>query len=133
MNMPGFTAEASLDKLSSRRRYRQEAFSEQRGELQGTILIPQLQRSGGPGRQDCLDNCIEKNPTWTVERCARSCNDPGGSGGSSPSVPGGPSTTACAFDSLSCGFELNRCTADSSVWELPGCYVEFYNCIGKSC
>lgn len=82
INMPGFSAEASFynGKAHYTRSYRQEAHEEQRGELQRTVVIPQLPQKNAPGPGACLVDCIDQHPDWTAARCGAGCRV-GGSGG----------------------------------------------------
>ena len=87
--MPGFTAVASLynGKAGTTGRYRQEANGEQRGELQRTVVIPQVAGPGAPGFATCVSDCADQHPKWTRARCKAACSDPGstpGSGGGRP-------------------------------------------------
>jgi hypothetical protein len=77
MNMPGFTAHASLYKANNR--YRSPA-----GEPQGSVVIPQL---GGPdfkGFGGCINDCVDKvrynQPLLThkeaIRQCSQQCHDP---------------------------------------------------------
>jgi hypothetical protein len=77
MNMPGFTAHASLYRASNR--YRSPA-----GQPQGSVVIPQI---GGPdfkGFGGCIDDCVDrvqsKQPTLTLKeaqkQCSQQCRDP---------------------------------------------------------
>jgi hypothetical protein len=79
-NMPGFTAEASLYNGKARYtgRYRQEALGEQRGELQRTVVIPQVRGPDAPNPGDCFSDCRDTHPDWTAARCRASCRDPVG-------------------------------------------------------
>ena len=56
INMPGVTAETSLYKTSGRYR----SFG-QRGELQRTVLVPQLGGPGFVGFQNCVSDCRDEN------------------------------------------------------------------------
>ena len=58
MNIPGFTAETSLYKTSGR--YRSLG---QRGEPEGTVVIPQLGGPGYIGKFFCVEDCLEKGHT----------------------------------------------------------------------
>lgn len=78
MNLPGFTAQASLYKTSNR--YSSLAFDHT--SPQRTVLVPQL---GGPdfeGRDNCISDCRDSHPAWSIERCGRACNDPATTQGS---------------------------------------------------
>lgn len=73
MNMPQFTAQASLYRSS----YRYRSLG-QRGELQTTVVIPQIPNKDAPGRAGCISDCLDKHPDWKRDKCERACNDPGG-------------------------------------------------------
>jgi hypothetical protein len=77
MNMPGFTAHASLYRANNR--YRSLAAEPQR-----SFVIPQI---GGPdfkGFGGCIDDCLDrvqsKQPTLTLKeaqkQCSQQCRDP---------------------------------------------------------
>jgi hypothetical protein len=86
MNMPGFTADASLDKQSNRWIYQQKTFGGQWGKSQRTMVAPQL---GGPdfqGFQICVNECRDTNPSLTIAQCRSACRDSGV--GDPPSAPG---------------------------------------------
>ncbi len=71
MNIPQFTAEASLYETSNS--YRSLG---QRGEPQRAGVITQL---GGPnykGFEGCKMDCMDQHPNWTRQRCERYCRDP---------------------------------------------------------
>lgn len=86
MNIPGFTAHASLYRANNR--YRPSA-----GEQQGSVVIPQLptrEVEGGPvfkGSGGCINDCMDKvefsRPTLTdreramaIQQCTEQCKDP---------------------------------------------------------
>jgi hypothetical protein len=77
MNLPAFTAQASLYRTSTI--YRSLG---QWGEPQRTVLIPQLRGPGAGSLADCLNDCADAHPDWTAARCRLSCRDPGGIPGS---------------------------------------------------
>ena len=82
-SIPGFAAEASLYQgryRDARTRYGQPAFR-QRGELQKTVF-PQAGGPGWEGWANCIIDCRDLHPTWTLARCRASCRDPGGTPGS---------------------------------------------------
>jgi hypothetical protein len=96
MRIPGFSAEASLGERSSSRGYGRKAPGGQRGNLQRTVLVPQLGGSGFQGKAGCLIGCADKHPHWTSAQCAAICRDPGGVPGSgSAQVRDFPSTWPC--------------------------------------
>lgn len=74
MNMPGFTARASLYRTGNR--YRYLAFD--RASPQRTVLVPQLGGPGFEGKANCISDCVDQHPTWTLARCSAACRDPGG-------------------------------------------------------
>lgn len=80
MNMPEFTAQASL--YRSNNRY---CSLGQQGELQRTLVISQLGGRGFKGFEGCIMDCLDKHPDWTPAKCERSCKDPGHAGTSSDS------------------------------------------------
>jgi hypothetical protein len=77
MNIPGFTAHASLYRANNR--YRPSA-----GEPQGSVVIPQLGGKGFIGFGGCIDDCVDRlqsrRPTLTIEeaagQCSKQCRDP---------------------------------------------------------
>lgn len=94
MNIPEFTAQASLYRTSNS--YRSLAFD--RASLQRTVLVPQLGGPGFEGYGNCISDCIDTkqyyNPKLTYEEagqaCAGACRDPGGTS-PGPRVGYGPS------------------------------------------
>jgi hypothetical protein len=109
MNMPGFTAEASLYNVKGyyTGRYRQEALGGQRGEPQRTVVIPQLPRDevGRGGFGLCINDCVELHPDWPAGRCITACRDPGG-------IPGsGSGQTRDAASIALCWYGYSLCTA----------------------
>jgi hypothetical protein len=75
INMPGFSADASLSDGQYRRAARrQEAMGERRGEPQGTVVVPQLGGPGFKGLAGCLMDCQDSHPTWTAARCRAACH-----------------------------------------------------------
>lgn len=84
MNMPEFTAQASL--YRSNNRYC--SFGQQ-GELQKTAVIPQLPNKNAPGKVGCVMDCRDQHPDWSAAKCAARCRDPGGikGSGSGPTRP----------------------------------------------
>jgi hypothetical protein len=79
INMPGFTAEASLyiSKVCYARSFQQQGLGGQQGELHRAVLIPQLGGPGFKGYRVCVDDCREEHPDWTTARCEARCRDPG--------------------------------------------------------
>src|SRR4051795_9121347 len=101
MNIPEFTAQASLYRTSNHYR----SFG-QRSEQQRTIVIPQLGGRGFVGRANCLIDCADQHPDWTAARCSARCRDPGGTtvvheGGYGPSCDDSPP--------FECGFWFAVC------------------------
>ena len=88
MNIPEFTAQASLYKTSNS--YRSLAFD--RASLQRIVLVPQLGGPGFEGYGNCISDCMDKHPNSkdAVKLCVRSCRDPGGTS-PGPRVGYGPS------------------------------------------
>lgn len=78
MNLPEFTAQASLYRTSNR--YRSLG---QRGEPQRTVVMPQLGGKNFKGFRGCVMDCLDQHPYWTSAQCERSCRDPGHAGASS--------------------------------------------------
>jgi hypothetical protein len=78
MNIPEFTAQASLYRIGNRYR----SFG-QRGEQQKTVVITQLGGRNFKGFEGCKMDCLEKHSDWTYEQCEKSCRDPGHAGVSS--------------------------------------------------
>jgi hypothetical protein len=84
MNIPGFTAAASLYRASGRiRRPRPERAAPER-----TAIIPQLGGKGFKGLTGCISDCRDQHPEKTGEQCRRACSDP--FGGVDLSTPGNP-------------------------------------------
>jgi hypothetical protein len=77
MNIPEFTAQASLYRTSNS--YRSLAFD--RASPQRTVLLPQLGGPGFEGKGNCISDCVDLHPDWTAARCGEICRDPG-------SIPG---------------------------------------------
>jgi hypothetical protein len=77
INMPGFAAEASLydGRYHDTRRYRQEAFEEQPGDLQSMVIIPQIGGEGYEGPGNCFSDCMDKHPDWGGKRCGYYCRE----------------------------------------------------------
>ena len=68
MNMPGFTAESSLYRISSTRRTKG-----MRGSLPSGVVVPQLRVSTAPGCGECTPlRWPDGTPTGA---CARACCD----------------------------------------------------------
>jgi len=78
MNLPAFTAEASLQDTSSRCR----SLTSDSASPKRRVVIPQLGGRGFKGFQGCKSDCLDKHPTWTGAQCERSCRDPGHAGAS---------------------------------------------------
>ena len=120
MNIPDFTAEASLYRTSNS--YRPLAFD--RVSPQRAVVIPQR---GGPGFEGfwaCVQDCKDENPGWTTRECQAACRDVGGPGG--PPPPADPTNrdlsiagcwawwAACKINPFSFGCDevRDRCLAD---------------------
>ena len=74
MNIPEFTAHASLYRTNNR--YRSAGFA--RSSAQITVVIPQLGGPGSPGHAACLSDCADQHPDWTRTQCLQACADPRG-------------------------------------------------------
>lgn len=133
MNMPGFTAEASLYKGKARYagRYRQQARGEQWGEPQRTIVIPQLGGPGFEGLANCLTDCADAHPAWTAARCRASCRDPGGTSPGGSSVGYGPSCEASPPSE--CGVWFSVCCPLGGLFGCPTvCSELLHTCLENS-
>lgn len=73
MSIPEFTAQASLYRTSNR--YRSPGFD---NPAQSTVISPQLGGKEFKGMSGCIDDCLDKNPSFTPIQCRRSCSDPFG-------------------------------------------------------
>ena len=113
MNIPEFTAQASLYRTSNS--YRSLAFD--RASLQRTVLVPQI---GGPdfeGYWNCVNDCRDKHPNLTpkdaAKLCVRSCRDPGGTSPGSGSVygyhPGQSTQYRCNKCLQTCAYDQSNC------------------------
>jgi hypothetical protein len=80
MNIPEFTAQASLYRTNIR--YRSVAFA--RASAHGTVVIPQAGGPGAPGHAACLSDCADQHPDWTRKQCLAACRDPGGTPACTP-------------------------------------------------
>jgi hypothetical protein len=86
MNIPGFTAQASLYRTSNS--YRSLAFD--RASPQRTVLVPQLGGPGFVGSSGCITDCMDRleyyHPELTIKealrQCGQACRDPVGTPGS---------------------------------------------------
>jgi hypothetical protein len=83
MNLPEFTAQASLYRTSNS--YRSLAFD--RASPQRTVLVPQLGGPGFQGLQSCINDCRDENRDFTIAECRAFC------GGSDIGTPSDPGTT----------------------------------------
>ena len=65
MNLPGFTADASLYNGKARYivNYRQEVAGGQPGEPHRAFVIPQRSFGDAPGKQGCIADCIDSGRT----------------------------------------------------------------------
>ncbi len=100
MNIPEFTAQASLYRTSNS--YRSLAFD--LASPKRTVVTPQLGGPGFEGKANCFMDCRDKHPKWTAERCGAYCRDPGGIRGS-----GGP--PSCEASQAKCNLEFLACAA----------------------
>ena len=71
MNMPRFTAQASLYRTNNR-----YCSLGQQGELQSTAVISQLGGRNFKGFAGCQNDCLEAHPELTRNQCAQRCRDP---------------------------------------------------------
>jgi hypothetical protein len=69
MNIPEFTAQASLYRTSNS--YRSLAFD--RASPQRTVLLPQLGGPGFEGKGNCISDCADLHPDWTKAQCGAAC------------------------------------------------------------
>jgi hypothetical protein len=98
MNLPAFTASASLYRTSNRYRSLRQG-----GEVQRTAVNPQLGGPGFEGLANCLNDCADEHPDWTAARCRAICRDPGGTSpggyraGYGPSCEDNPPNSCYAF------------------------------------
>lgn len=70
MNLPGFTAQASLYRTTNR--YRSSGSG--CGDLRlGEPIVPQLLPKDAPGPLGCLSDCRDEHPNWTSAQCHRYC------------------------------------------------------------
>jgi hypothetical protein len=121
MNMPGFSAQASLYRTDNR--YRSVA-----GEPQGTGLIPQLGGPGFEGRAFCISKCIDENPGLTAKQCAARCRDPGGTPGTGGGRKPDPSVEIlCDSMYMGCAFSGH----DAYLGAL--CATRFFTGYGGPC
>jgi hypothetical protein len=88
VNMPGFTADASL--FGRPCRYGagwQQAISEGRGGPQLSVVVSQLGGPGFEGLGNCISDCSDTHPTWTAARCRAACHASEIGAGGGPSDP----------------------------------------------
>ena len=116
MNIPDFTAEASLYRTSNS--YRSLAFD--RASPQRTVVSPQLPNENAPGLAGCMSDCRVENPGWTAAQCRAACRDPGsipGSGGRrklDPSIK-----VLCTLGATGCllgGFDVDLAALCLASW-----------------
>jgi hypothetical protein len=108
MNIPEFTAQASLYRTSNH--YRSLAFDS--ASPQRTVLVPQLGGPGFEGFGNCISDCADLHPGWTAARCGAACHASDGPprvgyGSSCENSP--PSECyillgACCVDPYACAF-----------------------------
>lgn len=114
MNIPEFTAEASLYRTSNSYRF----LTFDRASPERTVLVPQLGGPGFKGYWGCIDDCVDQHPNWKAARCREYCRrDPGvtSSGGSSPGY--GPSCE-------------NSPPAECAYLHAGCCLLGLFECIG---
>ncbi len=118
MNIPEFTAQASLYRTSNH--YRSLAFD--CASPQRTVLVPQLGGPGFEGFGNCISDCADLHPDWTAARCGAACRANDGP----PPPPTDPTNrdlgiagcwfwwTACTTNPFGFGCDLvrDRCLAD---------------------
>src|SRR6266850_5982083 len=127
MNIPQFTAQASLYRTNNR--YRSLAFDY--ASPPKTVLVPQLGGPGFEGLANCLMDCADKHPTWTAEQCNKICSDPGGF--KVPTYHPGQTTQIRCNDCIkSCAIERSTCdlrvAAALDWWNLPGGVLLHWGC-----
>jgi hypothetical protein len=102
MNIPEFTAQASLYRTSNS--YRSLAFDH--ASPQRTVLVPQLGGPGFEGMANCISDCADTHPDWTAAQCRASCRDPG----APPPPPRDPTSRDLSI--AGCWFWWGACKAN---------------------
>lgn len=77
MKMPGFSAEFSLSN-DNKSKFHIIIMGKEVGRFRYIAIIAQLPPPSGdrPSIAECVLNCTDKHPDWTVEKCSKICTPP---------------------------------------------------------